>query len=90
MSLDEQFEQMHHFSQALESFNERLRISMTDLTDRHEAVSPIWQDSFRRTYDMEWNPFEEHMKMYLQREALAYSQFLETKLKYLQAYLFGG
>jgi uncharacterized protein YukE len=90
MSLDEQFEQMRYFAQALEEFNERLRVSVTDLTNKHDTISPLWQDSFRRKYDAEWNEFEERMKAYIQREAPAYAQFLDDKLKHLYAYLFGA
>jgi hypothetical protein len=90
MSLDEQFEQMRYFAEALEVFNERLRASVVDLSHKHDTINPLWQDSFRRKYDLEWNEFEERMKAYIQREAPTYTQFLEDKLKNLYSYLFGA
>jgi predicted component of type VI protein secretion system len=90
MSLDEQYEQMQYFSVALDAFNERLRGSVADLKHHHEAVHPLWQDSFRRMYDAEWTEFEERMNAYLQREGPMYEQFLVSKMQSLRLYLFGN
>ena len=89
MSLDEQYEQMRFFAQALDEFNERLNGSVQDLTRRHEAVHPLWQDSFRKHYDAEWDEFKQHMDAYLRHEGPSYAQFLDEKIRSLQAYLFG-
>lgn len=90
MSLDETVEQMHLFSQALNEFNEHLRASVSDLNRSHDAVDPLWRDSFRRDYDAEWGRFQEAMIRYLNREAPNYAQFLHDKLIQLRRYLHGG
>lgn len=90
MSLDEQYEQMRFFAQALDEFNERLKGSVQDLTRYHDAVHPLWQDSFRKQYDAEWDEFEQRMDAYLRREGPAYTQFLVEKIRSLHQYLFGG
>ncbi len=45
--------------------------------------------NFRKQYDLVWGSFEETMKQYLTREAPSYAQFLQGKLRDLQAYLYG-
>ena len=87
MSLNDTFRQMRMFSSELNRFNDNLRGSMNDLQQNHDRLSPLWQDNMRQDYDSQWREFDEMMKHYLQREAPAYSQFLDAKLKALSRYL---
>jgi hypothetical protein len=88
--MDEQFEQMRTFTHQLIEFNARLKASVRDLKEKHNQVSPLWQDEMRRYYDAVWEPFEETMDHYLAVEAPNYVEFLEIKLHALRGYLFGG
>jgi len=90
MSMDEQFEQMQYFQNALIKFNEQLSNSMRDLESRHEQVSPHWQDAMRREYDSQWTPLDETMKHYLRSEGPGYVEFLTIKVHALGRYLNGG
>lgn len=90
MSMDDQFEQMQYFRDALMRFNEQLRGSMTDLERQHENVSPHWQDEMRRQYDSQWQPLDSMMKHYLNVEAPSYVEFLSIKIHALGRYLRGG
>jgi uncharacterized protein YukE len=89
MSMDEQFEQMQYFAQALNTFNDRLKSSMIDLSSKHAFVDPLWQDAFRKRYDAEWDAFKTSMELYIAREAPAYTEFLQQKLIALRNYLYG-
>lgn len=89
MSMDEQYAQMRRFKDELVNFNERLRASMQDLKGQHEAVNPYWRDEMRHTYDTHWEPLDEQMRNYLEREGPAYVDFLNNKIRALGAYLYG-
>ncbi len=89
MSMDELFEQMKYFEEALVEFDNKLRVSMEDLRSHHDYVSPHWQDEMRREYDGQWNPLNEIMEHYLNREGPSYVEFLEIKLHKLYKYLYG-
>lgn len=89
MSLDETLQQMQHFDRALNEFNSHLHGSVRDLARNHAVVDALWHDTFRRTYDAEWQEFEQHMARYLNREAPVYAQFLRDKLIQLRRYLHG-
>ncbi len=89
MSMDNQYEQMKQFHAALATFNEHLRHSMRDLTQQHQQVSPLWQDEMRRMYDRHWNPLDQTMRRYLQKQGPAYLEFLGKKLRYLEGFLYG-
>ena len=89
MSMDNQYEQMKQFHAALSTFNEHLRHSMRNLTQQHQQVSPLWQDEMRRTYDRHWNPLDQTMRRYLQKQGPAYLEFLRKKLRYLEGFLYG-
>lgn len=90
MSMDEQYEQMTAFRNALIDFNERLRGSVEDLRRHDEAVSPHWQDQMRREYDVQWQPLDAAMKGYVEREGPGFVEFLSIKLRALERYLHGG
>lgn len=48
MSMDEQFEQMRYFYDALNTFTDRLQASVMDLEQRHVVVDPLWRDEFQK------------------------------------------
>lgn len=90
MSMDDQYREMVNFTRALVAFNEHMKATMHDLEARHENVSPHWQDEMRKTYDGHWQPLNEMMKHYLQREGPSYVEFLNIKMRALERYLRGG
>ncbi len=89
MSMDEQYKEMRRFTDELVTFNTHLSESMRDLKLQHERVDPHWRDEMRRTYDMYWNPLEQLMQNYLEREGPLYTQFLSYKIRALEGYLYG-
>jgi hypothetical protein len=89
MNMDDQYEQMGLFQKVLIDFNQRLRVSMIELRDRHEAIAGMWQDNMRREYDRHWTPLEEEMNHYIGSEGPGYVEFLSLKHQALHRYLFG-
>jgi hypothetical protein len=90
MSMDDQYTEMRRFYNDLVHFNEALRASMGDLTAHHEAVLPHWQDEMRRTYDLYWEPLEQQMEQYINKEGPEYERFLKSKIASLGRYLNGS
>jgi hypothetical protein len=88
--MDEQYQMMLQFSRMLEQFDVDLNQAILELGIKHDAVSPLWQDEFRREYDARHTAFEANMKRYCYHEALAYESFLHEKLNYLRRYLSGN
>lgn len=88
--MNDQFDQMKYFRDALIRFNERLGTSMKDLETRHNYVSPHWQDDMRKDYDRQWEPLDNIMKRYLTHEGRAYVEFLSIKMHALGLYLGRG
>jgi hypothetical protein len=88
-TMNDQFEQMRLFQDALIRFNDQLGGSMRELERRHDYVSPHWQDDMRKEYDRQWSPLSDIMKRYLNRESRAYVEFLSIKLHALGRYLHG-
>lgn len=82
--------QMTVFLSTLQAFNSHLHASVRDMAHHHEVVNPLWQDSFRRQYDAEWQQFVDLMARYLNREAPEYEQYLYEKLIALRGYLYGN
>lgn len=88
--LDETYYSMLNFRQLLIQFNDSLRTSVQDLQNQHERVSPLWQDQWRRDYDMIWLPFEETMNRYLNALGPDYVEFLNRKQEAMRRYLGDG
>ena len=88
--MDEQLVMMKHFVEALVSFNQSLKQSLTELQAQHDHVSPYWQDEMRRRYDAVWGPFQQNLKHYAEVESLGYVEFLYVKMYALERYLYGG
>jgi hypothetical protein len=89
MSMDEQYAQMRRFRDELVRFNGLLRASMQDLKEQHDRAAPYWQDEMRRMYNVHWEPLDELMKNYLEREGPRYADFLAAKIRALEGYLYG-
>lgn len=89
MSMDEQYVEMRRFKDELMRFNEHLNSTMRDLKAQHERVDPHWQDEMRRTYNAHWEPLDELMKSYLEREGPQYVEFLTYKIRAMEGYLYG-
>lgn len=90
MSMDDQLAQMERFRHDLRAFHERLTAAARELTDAHERLAPLWQDSFRRDYDALYTPFAERLERYQNQEAPAFERFLDQKAASLHRYLFGS
>lgn len=88
-NMDDQYREMKLFQQQLIEFNMRLHDTMRDLEQRHEHVSPMWQDEMRKHYDLQWEPLYQGMKRYQEHDARAYVEFLTIKLHALERYLRG-
>ncbi|MBA3531143.1 MAG: hypothetical protein H0T73_04390 [Ardenticatenales bacterium] len=89
-NMDDQYREMGYFREALINFNTRLKSSMQEMEQHHEAVSPHWQDEMRRHYDAQWQPLHDVMGNYIMREGPNYVEFLSIKLYALERYLRGG
>jgi hypothetical protein len=87
--MDEVREYMLQFESQLEAFQEALKESMADVHRHHEVVSPLWQDTMRREYDVTWVPLEEAMDVYIQRVGPEQVEIMLTKLRHLGRYLYG-
>ena len=87
--IEETFHSMQDFRLLLSQFNDSLRTSVMDLERQHDSVSPLWQDQWRKDYDMIWQPFEETMKHYLNSGGPNYIEFLDHKSDAMRRYLFG-
>jgi len=90
-SMDDLYQEMGVFLEALIEFNQRLSASMRDLQTHHDYVSPHWQDDeMRRHYDAQWQPLNEMTKRYVAAEGPSYVEFLSIKHYALGRYLNGG
>lgn len=89
MSMDEQYREMVNFRVALIAFNEKLKASIVEMESHHDKVSGLWQDSMRRHYDAQWDPFRQTMKHYVKSEAPGYVEFLSIKMHKTERYLHG-
>jgi len=88
--MDEVRECMRRFESTLEDFQEALQDSMSDVRRHHEAVSPLWQDTMRREYDLTWVPLEEAIETYLRKIGPEQVETMRVKLQYLGRYLDGN
>lgn len=89
MSMDDQYHFMTRFRKELIDFNDHLGASVREVEKRHEDVSPLWQDNFRRSYDTEYDAFRENIGHYLKAESRSYVEFLSIKLHTLERFLYG-
>jgi len=90
MGMNDQYQQMIRFTKALEGFNDQLNTSMRELEEKHDGVTPFWQDEMRRDHDREWAPLHDRMKQYATLEGPRFVEFLRSKLRFLERYLYGG
>ena len=88
-SLDEVFEQMRLFDQALREFNSELRASSTALSRAHEQTTSLWNDAAAVRYLQAYEPLHQSLDDYLNGAAPRFEQFLQAKVAQLEQYLNG-
>lgn len=87
-NMNDQYEQMGYFRDALIRFNDSLRASMRDLEKHHQELTPIWRDDdTSKDYHKQWQPLDEMMQRYIKYESLNYVEFLSLKHEALGRYL---
>jgi hypothetical protein len=89
-SLDDVFEQMRLFQQALREFNEEVSASAGSLQRTHEQASAVWRDEAAVRYERTYAPLQESLNSYLRVEAPRLERFIETKVQQLERYLNGA
>jgi uncharacterized protein YukE len=89
-SLDDVFEQMRLFDQALRAFNEEVRTTAGSLARTHDEVRGLWQDEAGTQYQQAYEPLAELLDSYLKVEAPRLEGFLEKKVQQLERYLHGS
>jgi len=89
-SLDEVFEQMRLFDQALREFNAQLRASSTTLAQAHEQTTSLWKDAAALRYLQVYEPLAQSLDEYLRSGAPRFEQFLQAKIAQLEQYLNGA
>lgn len=89
-SLDDVFEQMRLFHQALREFDRELQQSATSLARAHEDLSGLWADAAADHYQQTYQPLAESLNTYLQTRAPRFERFLENKVRQLEQYLNGA
>ncbi len=88
-SLDEVFEQMRLFDQALREFNSELRASSTALALAHEQTTSLWKDAAAVRYLQAYEPLHRSLEEYLKGGAPRFEQFLQARVSQLEQYLNG-
>lgn len=86
-SMDDVFERMQLFQKDLREFTDAFAATVGEMQRRHEDVSPLWQDKFRREYDQHWDILQREIDLFLKQRAIQYDEFLTSKLKALDSYL---
>lgn len=89
-SLDEVFERMRIFDQALREFNGALSASSSALTRAHEQTLSLWNDAAAVRYRQVYEPLAQSMDDYLKAAAPRFEHFLQAKLSQLEQYLNGA
>ena len=89
-SLDEVFEQMRLFDQALREFNTELRASQSALRRAHEQTTSLWKDAAAVRYLQVYEPLAQSLDEYLRAGAPRFEQFLQAKVAQLEQYLNGA
>jgi len=89
-SMDEVYQQLQQFSQALQQFHEQMERSMHDLNERFDRIEPLWQDQARRDHDAGWGEALVIIKIFLVMTGHTFIAFFAEKIIQLAQYLFGG
>ncbi len=89
-SLDDVYEQMRLFDQALEDFNVELRTAASALEKLHDEARGLWKDEAGAAYQRAYEPLAEIMDGYLKTDAPRLEGFLEKKIRQLEQYLHGA
>ena len=88
-SMDDVFERMIAFREALRTFSEHLDDSLSEISRHHDHIDAMWNDSTRRRYDEAWTPLEESIDEFVKHSCPNYLEFLDQKLAALHDYLNG-
>lgn len=86
-SMDDVLERMLHFQKSLREFTVSFAGTVEEMQRRHDEVSPLWQDRFRREYDVQWEVLQREIDLFLSTRAPQYDEFLSRKLRALTNYL---
>lgn len=89
-SLDQTLEHLRHFDAQLRRFNEALRASYREVSERHQEIEGLWRDESARTYHKAFDDFDRRLAEYLTRHAPRFEEFLGQRVRQLDAYLHGG
>jgi len=89
-SLNDVFEQMRLFDQALREFNAELCASSSALTRAHEQTTSLWKDAAALRYQQVYEPLAQSLDEYLRAAAPRFEQFLQAKVSQLEQYLNGA
>ena len=88
--MDDVFERMQAFRTSLQRFQDALEASLADVTACHGDVDPLWPpDEFRRLYDGHYGPLHDTLVAYVRTQGPDYLNFLDEKLRAIDAYLNG-
>jgi uncharacterized protein YukE len=88
-TLDETYDAIAHFARSLAEFNEALRTSAAELADRHGVLEGVWSDNAARSYAQLYEPLNTALQHYLAHEAPRMEDFIQAKVRILDAYLHG-
>jgi hypothetical protein len=89
-SLDETYDALSHFSRAFTEFNEALRGSEAELAEKHSILAGLWTDNAARSYAQIYEPLDASLKQYVTQDAPRMENFIQSKVRMLDAYLHGG
>lgn len=89
ITLDDVYEQMRAFEQALLAFNEALRVSAADLRKSDEEIAAIWRDEAAARYRQIYAPLTESLDRYIGADAPRFEHFLQAKVRQLGVFLHG-
>lgn len=89
-TLDDTFEYLRAFGQALAAFNQELMASANDLHKSDEQIGALWRDEGSKPYRQQYEPLSESLDRYLRSDAPRFEHFMEMKIRQLSMYLHGS
>lgn len=89
MSMDDVVGALQIFSEDMDEFTGMMANAATDLGREHDALAPIWSDSFSQKYRQDWSTFDGELDGYLNGDANRYRDFLDDRVVLLRRYLNG-
>lgn len=89
MSMDDVVVALRVFAEDMDEFTGVMANAATDLEHEHDALLPIWRDTFAEKYRQDWQSFEGGLDGYLNSDAHRYRDFLDDRVVLLGRYLNG-